>query len=134
MRELFVLFDTMGDDRIAKNQLGTLLRALGENPTEAEVKKYASQLTDERITFDVFLPIWEDVKRNKKELNAEHCVEGLKNFDREGNGQVTLGEMRHLLTTLGEKLSDEEVDQLLAPYASSGIVNYEEFVRTILNQ
>ena len=39
-------------------------------------------------------------------------------------------ELRHLLTTLGEKLSDEEAEQLLVGHEDSkGNINYENFVR-----
>ena len=33
-------------------------------------------------------------------------------FDKEGNGYIGAGELRYVLTSLGEKLSDEEVDEL----------------------
>ena len=43
-------------------------------------------------------------------------------------------ELRHLLTTLGEKLSDEEAEQLLVGHEDSkGNINYENFVRTVMN-
>lgn len=38
-RETFGLFDNKGDGKIFAHQLGEVLRAVGQNPTEAEVKK-----------------------------------------------------------------------------------------------
>merc|ERR1712198_376990 len=38
-KEVFQLFDTKGDGLIQVNQVGEVLRALGTNPTEGEVKK-----------------------------------------------------------------------------------------------
>ena len=38
-QETFNLFDNRGDGKICSTQLGEVLRALGQNPTEAEVKK-----------------------------------------------------------------------------------------------
>lgn len=76
-------------------------------------------------------------------------------FDKEGNGFIGAGELRYVLTQLGEKMTDEEVDELLKgvqvgpcvlPFLtiqamshvldahSDGNVNYESFVRTILSQ
>ena len=34
-----MLFDSKGDGKISGRQLGDVLRAMGQNPTEAEVKK-----------------------------------------------------------------------------------------------
>jgi calmodulin len=34
-------------------------------------------------------------------------------FDKLGNGFIGAGELRYVLTQLGEKMSDEEVDELL---------------------
>ena len=34
-------------------------------------------------------------------------------FDKEGNGFIGAGELRYVLTQLGEKMTDEEVDELL---------------------
>lgn len=39
VQETFNLFDQRGDGKIAAAQLGDVLRALGQNPTEIEVKK-----------------------------------------------------------------------------------------------
>lgn len=34
-------------------------------------------------------------------------------YDKDGRGVISVKEMRHLLTSVGEKLSDEEADELL---------------------
>ena len=38
-QEAFQIFDNKGDGQIHVAQIGDVLRALGQNPTEAEVKK-----------------------------------------------------------------------------------------------
>lgn len=43
-QDAFSLFDSRGDGKISISQLGDVLRALGQNPTEAEVKKCCHQL------------------------------------------------------------------------------------------
>nr|CAD1840634.1 unnamed protein product [Ananas comosus var. bracteatus] len=42
MREAFSLFDTDGDGRIAPSELGILMRSLGGNPTQAQLKEIAA--------------------------------------------------------------------------------------------
>jgi len=57
-QETFSLFDHRGDGKIQVTQVGDVLRALGQNPTEADVKKLTHQLRpDERITFEMFFPL-----------------------------------------------------------------------------
>lgn len=34
-------------------------------------------------------------------------------FDKDGNGFVSAAELKHVMTNLGEKLSDEEVDEMI---------------------
>ena len=45
-REVFNYFDTKGDDRVSVRQVGDVLRALGQNPTESEVKKCCAHWND----------------------------------------------------------------------------------------
>lgn len=112
-----------------------MLRALGQNPTEAEVKKCCHTLKgDERIAFDVFLPILHAICKNKSTDSAEDFIEGLRHFDKDGSGYISSAELRHLLTTLGEKLTDDEVEALLAGQEDSqGNVHYEDFVRMVMS-
>lgn len=54
----------------------------------------------------------------------EYC-RGFQVFDKELTGFIGVGQFRYILTNLGEKMSDEEVDELLkAVDTSSGELNY----------
>lgn len=44
---------------------------------------------------------------------TEEFIRGFQVFDKEGNGFIGAGELRYVLTQLGEKMSDEEVDELM---------------------
>jgi Ca2+-binding EF-hand superfamily protein len=58
---------------------------------------------------------------------------GLKVFDKEQNGNISSAELRHLLTNLGERLTDEEVEQLLVGLEDkNGLIHYEEWIRKLL--
>ena len=45
----------------------------------------------------------------------------------DGNGFISSAELRHLLTTLGEKLSDEEAEQLLAGHEDNKVQYFFNF-------
>ncbi len=51
-------------------------------------------------------------------------------FDKDGNGFISAAELRHIMTNLGEKLTDEEVDEMIreADVDGDGQINYDEFV------
>lgn len=133
--EVFALFDVKGDSKIAASQLGDCLRSLGQNPTESEIRKcgYANN-PDARISFEVFLPIYQTISRSREQHSAEEFMEGFRVFDKEQNGFISSAELRHILTCLGDKLTDEEVDQLFhGQEDAQGNVNYEEFVKNVMS-
>lgn len=47
-------------------------------------------------------------------------------FDKNNDGMISSNELRHVMTNLGEKLSDEEVDDMIkeADLDGDGMVNY----------
>jgi len=133
-QEAFLLYDNRGDGRIPVSLIGDVMRALGQNPTESEVKKLVHEhQASERVSFEIFLPILQAICGKRSTDTTEDFVEGLRHFDKDGNGFISSAELRHLLTTLGERLNDEEVEQLLVNQEDSqGNINYEEFIRTVM--
>jgi len=73
-------------------------------------------------------------RKMKDTDTEEELVEAFKVFDRDGNGFINSAELRHVMTNLGEKLEDEEIDEMLreADVDGDGQVNYEEFVKMMM--
>ncbi|CAL8085998.1 unnamed protein product [Calicophoron daubneyi] len=42
-RDTFALFDSVGDEKIEVKDIGEVVRALGLNPTESDIRKFSSQ-------------------------------------------------------------------------------------------
>lgn len=63
--------------------------------------------------------------------SEEEIKEAFKVFDKDGNGFISAAELRHVMTNLGEKLTDDEVDEMIreADVDGDGQINYEEFVK-----
>ena len=135
-REVFMLYDRVGDNKVEVNEIGEVLRALGSNPTETELAKVEQQFKigkDSRISFEAFWPIFQATKTRKLTPAIKSSfVECFKVFDRHANGTISSAEFRQLLTNLGDKLSDEEVDVLLAGHEDqNGQIHYENLVTSI---
>ena len=148
-KEAFSLFDKRGNGRVALDSLGDLLRACGQNPTLAEIRDLEAQVGGDctkhtqpfhhphtnicTVDFDAFTRILNRPGGFRDPGEPEEYCRGFQVFDKDLTGFIGVGQFRYILTNLGEKMSDEEVDELLkAVDTSSGELNYVDMVKTIL--
>lgn len=66
-------------------------------------------------------------KRHQRDISSEDEIkDAFRVFDKEGNGYISAAELRHVLTNLGERLRDEEVNEIReADLTGDGQINYE---------
>jgi len=136
-KEAFSLFDKDGDGTITTKELGTVMRSLGQNPTEAELNDMINEVDADgngTIDFPEFLTMM--ARKMKDTDSEEEILEAFKVFDKDGNGFISAAELRHIMTNLGEKLTDEEVDEMIreADIDGDGQINYEEFVKMMMSK
>lgn len=139
-KEGFSLYDKKGNSTVSSANLGDLLRGLGQNPTQAEVLELVksvggSERQEVDIDFGTFLTILTRPDGFKPAGTSQEFIQGFQVFDKEGDGTISAGELRYVLTNLGEKLSEEEVDELLkeVQVGKDGRINYVDFVTLILS-
>jgi len=130
-KEAFGLFDKDGSGTITASELGIMMRSLGQNPTENELQDMINEADIDSngvIDFDEFLCMM--AKKIAEEDQEEELREAFRVFDKDGNGFISAAELRHVMTNLGEKLTDDEVDEMIqeADIDGDGQVNYQEFV------
>ncbi|KAL1927128.1 hypothetical protein VTP01DRAFT_5091 [Rhizomucor pusillus] len=139
-KEAFSLYDKKGNSTVSSANLGDLLRGLGQNPTQAEVRELVksvggSERQEVDIDFGTFLTILTRPDGFKPAGSAQEFIQGFQVFDKEGDGYISAAELRYVLTNLAEKLTDEEVDELLkeVQIGQDGRINYVDFVTLILS-
>ena len=134
-KDAFALFDKRGTGRIPPEALGDLLRAIGQNPTLGEIDELERSVGSD-FDFETFVKIVTRPDGFKDLGEPEDYVRGFQVFDKDQTGYIGVGELRYILTSLGEKLTDTEVDELLrgVNVSKDGNVDYVEFVKTILSQ
>ncbi|KMZ76016.1 putative Calmodulin [Zostera marina] len=134
-KEAFLLFDKDGDGCITMDELATVIRSLGQNPTKEELLDMMNEVDVDgngTIEFNEFLHL---MARKMKETDAdEELREAFKVFDKDQNGYISASELSNVMINLGEKLTDEEVQQMIreADTDGDGQVNYEEFVKMMM--
>merc|ERR1712151_1475996 len=84
------------------------------------------------IDFPEFLSLM--ARKMKDSDTEEELIEAFKVFGRDGDGFISAGELRYSMTNLGEKLSDQEVDEMIreADLDNDGQINYDEFVKMMM--
>ncbi|GBL50091.1 Calmodulin [Candidozyma auris] len=133
-KEAFSLFDKDSDGKITTKELGTVMRSLGQNPSESELTDMINEVdinSDGSIDFPEFLTM---MARKMKDTDSEaEIAEAFKVFDRNGDGKISAAELRHVLTSIGEKLSDADVDQMIkeADTNNDGEIDIQEFTQLL---
>lgn len=144
MREIFSLFDKDCDGFIDVRELGKVLRSMGLNPTEVEIEDLINQYRDVddiedesedgKMDFPEVMKILA-IKTKEPPETEEYLREAFRAFDKDGSGNITLIELRQIMTNHGEKLSDEEVAEMIQEADDGkGEVHYEDFVKLILSK
>ncbi|XP_053128898.1 calmodulin-like protein 4 [Hemicordylus capensis] len=133
-KECFSLYDKKQNGKIQAGDLITVMRSLGSSPTPGEVARHL-QLhkidSNSELDFSTFLTVMH--RQMQQEDPKNEILLAMLMADKQKTGFITVPELRAKLMNLGEKLSWEEVDNLLkeAKVGQNGIVKYEELVQSI---
>jgi calmodulin len=93
---------------------GTVIRAAGYSPSNSELKRLIDTKLGTTYSHQLFdLKTIEDLCMDLKKRSEKDVHDSLRCFDYERNGFVSAQELKYFLSTRGEKLSEEEIDELL---------------------
>lgn len=125
------MFDKDGDGTINTKELGTAMRAMGQNPTEAELREMIQEVDSDgsgSIDFQEFCAMMEK-KINEEGDPEEEMKEAFAVFDKDGSGTISADELRQVMLNMGEKMTEEEIDDMIkeADSDGNGEIDYKEF-------
>jgi myosin light chain 6 len=134
---VFDIYDFEGNQKLDAFYLGDALRALETNPTNALVEKLGGtkKQGEKTFTLEEFLPIYGQVKKEKEAGTYEDFMECLKLYDKQENGTMLAAELAHVLLTLGERLSEFEVQEIMklgGPEDDDGFMKYEPWIKAVI--
>lgn len=133
----FARFDKDGDGIITLEELRQIVEELGHTANESELTALMQEMdTDNSGTVDFAEFLAMMARRLMLSDNEEEILQAFKVFDKDGNGVLSTQELTGVLTTLGEKLSHEECEEILAlaDQNKDGQIDYREFVKLLLTK
>ena len=131
MREAYICFDKEeGDDFVTAKTFGTVLRALGQNPTETELKGILSKFGD-KISWDEFTALFPTL--DYKDDISEDDLKDMWGVFTDGDS-VSLDDLKQGLQIMGDKITDEEFDKLVSQQGLSGSINFDQFKAIMTSQ
>ncbi|XP_061833033.1 calcium-binding protein 2a isoform X3 [Nerophis lumbriciformis] len=134
LREAFREFDKDKDGFISCKDLGECMRTMGYMPTEMELIELSQQICGGRVDFEDFVELMgpKMLAETADMIGVKELRDAFKEFDSDGDGQISLGELREAMKKLmGEQLNHREIDEILrdVDLNGDGEVDFEEFVR-----
>ena len=136
VKEAFEIFGKEGDaSTIPSSDLGTVLRSLGQTPTQAEVQAWVQEFDaggGGTIDFSDFCTCMSRVMKGA--ASEADLVDAFRVFDKDNSGFISSAEVRLVMTNLGEGLPEDEIDEIIREIDPSGDgkVEYASFVKTMM--
>lgn len=129
-KEAFNHFDKDGNGEISIDELGFVMKSLGQNPTDTELRDIINEVDGDgngTIGFDEFLTLMaprDDSRDIEKELRSAFNV-----FDTDKTGTIDAKELRNVMKALGEDLTDDQIDDMIreADKDGNGTIDFDEF-------
>ncbi|EFA76821.1 MyoD light chain [Heterostelium album PN500] len=134
-REAFTMHDSNKDGRLESAELAGALRWLGQNPTQADISEILREFgSNGQMTVEGLFNYLG--KKVVDDFDEKEIIDAFKVFDKDGKGLVGASDLRHILTNLGERLNEDQVEEMLKQAVGSGdgAINYEPFVRNMLKK
>ncbi|NP_001127790.1 calmodulin-like [Nasonia vitripennis] len=142
-REAFRLFDKDGDGSITKEELGRVMRSLGQFARAEELRTMLEEIDidgDGNVSFEEFVEIVSNMggsasssSPTDQDQEEQELRDAFRVFDKRNRGYITASDLRAVLQCLGEDLSEEEIEDMIkeVDVDGDGRIDFYEFVRAL---
>ncbi|KAL9255389.1 putative calcium-binding protein CML25 [Drosera capensis] len=130
LEQVFKKFDANGDGRICSSELGSIMRSLGEDLTESELKIMIEEVDSDG---DGFIDLKRFIELNTKGFDADDFEQNLREafsvYDIDGNRSISAEELQQVLRSLGDNCSIAECRRMIGGVDADGdgTICFEEF-------
>ena len=130
-QETSSLFDKNGHAAINSKELGFAVIPLGQSPSQDLLQDMIRTINSDgngSVDSEEFLNIINKVSSNC--CLEDELIEAFQVFDRNEDRFISTAELKHIMNCLGEKLTDQEINEMIleADMDGDGQINYKEFV------
>ena len=136
-REAFQAFDKDGNGSITTRELGTVMRSLGQNLSEAEIKEMIDIVDEDKngtIDFQEFLNL---MARKMKIIDKEEeLLDAFNILDRDGSGKISKYELRYIIMSTDSKIKGDDIDDIIKTIGTDeeGKIDLQDFIDILMSQ
>jgi len=136
LKQAFELFDKNNDGTINLSEMKEVMKSLGRDPTEEELKDMINNIDldgNQVVDFNEFLQMMghnSTASDRSAELKQVFAI-----FDKNGDGYISKPEMKAAMKKMNENFTDSEIETIIsdADLDEDGEVNFHEFVALMIN-
>jgi calmodulin len=137
-KEAFQIFDKHSEGYISTKELGTIFNSLGINISEEDLIEiitiYDNDQNNSMIDFITFLDI---IAKKKDDIyKEEDLINAFRIFDKEGNGKISIKELRYVMMSSGEDFNENYIKELINQSCfehDDEFIDYKKFVKLLMS-
>ena len=136
-REAFQAFDKDGNGSITTRELGTVMRSLGQNLSEAEIKEMIDIVDEDKngtIDFQEFLHLM--ARKMKIIGKEEELLDAFNILDKDGSGKISKYELRYIIMKTNSGMTEDEIEDLIKTIGidEDGNIEIQDFIDILMSQ
>ena len=136
-REAFQAFDKDGSGSITTKELGTVMRSLGQNLNESEIREIIDEVDEDKngtIDFHEFLSL---MARKMKILDKEdELLDAFKILDVDGTGKISKYQLRYIILSTETGFTGNDIEELIkkTEIDDDGNIDLHDFIKVLMSE